>query len=157
MSSPPAAPRRVMGLDYGTARVGVAVSDGLGVTAGPVEVIPRRHPRLLERLAEIMEEYGAEAVVVGLPVSLDGSEHQSAAAARRFAAEVEKALAVTVEFYDERFTTRIAEEALAASGAGRARRRGAVDKVAAAVMLQGYLDRRGLGAVDAPKLVERRR
>lgn len=142
MSGAPPAARRVMGLDYGTARVGVAVSDGLGVTAGPVAVIPRRDPRLLERLAEIMEEYGAESVVVGLPVSLDGSERRAAAAARRFAEEVGRALSAPVEFYDERFTTRIAAGALAESGAGRAKRRGAVDKVAAAVMLQGYLDRR---------------
>lgn len=142
--SPPRPPvRRIMGLDYGTARVGVAVSDGLGLTAQPVEVIRRRDPRLLTRLGEIMEEYGAASVVVGLPVSLDGTEHHSARAARRFAAEVEKALAVPVELYDERFTTRIADRVLAAAGAGRAARRGAVDKTAAAVMLQGYLDRRG--------------
>ena len=143
MSPPGPSVRRVMGLDYGTARVGVAVSDGLGLTAQPVEVIGREDPRLMPRLAEIMEEYGAGSVVVGLPVSLDGKEHQSAREARRFAAQVEEALSAPVELYDERFTTRIADRVLAAAGAGRAARRGAADKTAAAVMLQGFLDRRG--------------
>lgn len=142
--SPPRPPvRRIMGLDYGTVRVGVAVSDGLGLTAQPVAVISRGDPRLMARLAEIMEEYGAGSVVVGLPVSLDGGEHQAAREARRFATEVGEALSAPVELHDERFTTRIADRVLAAAGAGRAARRGAVDKTAAAVMLQSYLDRRG--------------
>ena len=132
---------RTLGVDYGRKRVGVALSDGLGAVAHPLEVI-EAGPGLMRRLAGLVQEHEVARVVVGLPTSLDGAEHASARAARVFAGEVGAALEVEVVMYDERFTSKIAEQALAAGGVPRSERRARVDKAAAAVMLQGYLDRR---------------
>lgn len=132
---------RIMGIDYGHKRVGVALSDGLGVAAHPVEVI-EAGAGLMPRLAGLMQEHEVAEVVVGLPVSLDGAEHASARAARAFARRVEAQLEVEVVMYDERFTSRIAERVLTAGGVSRSEQRARVDKAAAAAMLQGYLDRR---------------
>lgn len=132
---------RTMGIDYGHKRVGVALSDGLGVVAHPLEVI-EAGPGLLPALAGLVREHEVARVVVGLPTSLDGVERAAAEAARVFAGEVEAELEVEVVMYDERFTSKIAEQALAAGGVPRSERRARVDKAAAAVMLQGYLDRR---------------
>lgn len=131
---------RTMGIDYGHKRVGVALSDGLGVVAHPLEVI-EAGPGLLPALAGLVREHEVARVVVGLPTSLDGVERAAAEAARVFAGEVEAELEVEVVMYDERFTSKIAEQALAAGGVPRSERRARVDKAAAAVMLQGYLDR----------------
>ena len=130
---------RTMGVDYGHKRIGIALSDGLGIAAHPFEVL-NTGPGLGGRLAALVDEHDVKRVVVGLPISLDGSEGASAKHARRFARRVDALLDVEVVLYDERFTSRIAEGALLAAGTSRADRRKRVDKVAAAVMLQGYLD-----------------
>lgn len=144
-TGPGGARGRTMGIDYGRRRVGVALSDGLGAVAHPLEVI-EAGPGLMRRLAGLVREHEVARVVVGLPTSLDGAEHASAEAARVFAGEAAAALEVEVVMYDERFTTKIAEQALAAGGVPRSERRARVDKAAAAVMLQGYLDRRSRSA-----------
>ena len=131
---------RTLGIDYGRKRVGVALSDGLGIAAHPFEVLDAG-PDLMARLAELVVENDVIRVVIGLPVSLDGSERAAARSARRFAERVEESLDADVVMYDERFTSRIAEGAMLEAGTSRAGRRSRVDKVAAAVMLQGYLDR----------------
>ncbi len=131
---------RVLGLDYGERRVGVAVSDGLGLTAQPHSVIDRAQMDLGKALAEIIAEYEIKRVVVGLPVSLSGSEGEVAARARAFAAEVADLTGLGVEMYDERFTSVEAERVLLEAGARRSRRKSVRDKLAASVMLQGYLD-----------------
>lgn len=136
---------RTLGIDYGRKRVGVALSDGLGAVAHPLEVI-EAGPGLLPALAGLVRKHEAARVVVGLPTSLDGVERASARAARVFAGEIEALLGVEVVMYDERFTSKIAEQALAAGGVPRSERRARVDKAAAAVMLQGYLDRRSRSA-----------
>ena len=133
-------PGRTMGIDYGHKWVGIALSDGLGISAHPCEVL-EAGPGLEERLAGLVNENDVNRVVIGLPTSLDGSEQASAKGARRFADRVGALLDVDVVLYDERFTSRIAERVLLAAGTSRAGRRSRVDKVAAAVMLQGYLDR----------------
>jgi len=130
-----------MGLDYGTVRIGVALSDGLRLAAHPHEVIRSDDPQRDERLREIVVEYEVTGIVVGLPTSLDGSETTSAVGARRLAAHLESELDLPVVLSDERFTSKVAEAALLAADTSRAKRRQAIDKVAAAVMLQGYLDR----------------
>ena len=130
-----------MGVDYGHKRVGIALSDGLGIAAHPFDVL-EAGAGLQRRLAALVSEHDVTRVVIGLPVSLDGSERASARGARRFAERVGASLDVEVVLYDERFTSRIAEGVLIAAGTSRAGRRSRVDKVAAAVMLQGYLDRR---------------
>lgn len=131
---------RVLALDYGTRRVGVALSDPLGMTAQPHSVLEATDPNLLTRIAEMAAEAGVERVVVGLPVSLDGREHAAAQAVRRFAAGVEEATGLPVDFVDERFTTVSAERALRESRLPGRRRRRVRDKVAAAILLQSYLD-----------------
>ena len=131
---------RVLGLDPGTRRVGVAVSDPLGITAQPRTVLDGGDPRLMEEIARLAAELGAERIVVGLPVSLNGTEGPSAAAARAFAAAVGEATGLPVELADERFTSVSAERVLVQAGLSGRRRRAVRDRVAAAVMLQAYLD-----------------
>jgi len=100
----------VLALDYGSARCGCAVSDPTGVVATPLEpVLAPQSRRGLGRLAALVEELGAERVVVGLPLTLSGGESQQTRESRAFAASLEHRLRVPVELYDERFTTRLAQ------------------------------------------------
>jgi putative Holliday junction resolvase len=131
-----------MGLDYGTRRIGVALSDPLGITAQPHEVLDARDPDLAAKLRRLVEEQDIELVVVGLPLNLSGDDTPSTAGARRLAELVAEATGRPVHMADERFTTKTAEQALIAGEVRRKRRRQLVDKVAAAVMLQSFLDGR---------------
>jgi putative Holliday junction resolvase len=133
---------RILGLDYGTRRIGVAVSDPLGLTAGPLDVLDATARDLDERLRNLAEDLGVELIVVGLPVGLDGREGRAAGDARRFAERVAAATGIPVEVYDERFSTVTAERVLLEAGMRRERRRETRDRVAAAVFLQAYLDGR---------------
>ena len=133
---------RVLGLDPGERRIGVAVSDATGTIASPHSVIDQRHADVPESLRRLIDEYEVELIVVGLPVHLSGEEGSSAKAARAFAETVGDATGLPVALQDERFTTVTAEEALLEGGVRRSKRREVRDKVAAAVMLQGYLDSR---------------
>jgi len=134
-----ARPGRVLGLDHGSHRVGVAVSDPLRLTAQPLEVVPRAGA--VARVAELVAEYEVEEIVVGLPTSLNGTEGPPAAAARGFGGEIALATGLEVHYVDERFTTVTAEKAMLAAGAKRRVRRDRLDKVAAAIILQAFLDR----------------
>jgi putative holliday junction resolvase len=129
----------VLGLDHGSRRVGVAVSDALRITAQPLEVIARG--RAVARVAEIVAEYEIEEIVVGLPTSLNGTEGPSASAARGFGKEIALATGMEVRYVDERFTTVTAEKVMLDAGAKRRVRRDSLDKVAAAIILQAFLDR----------------
>ena len=129
----------MLGLDHGSRRVGVAVSDALRLTAQPLEVVART--RAVGRVTEIVAEYEVEEVVVGLPTSLNGLEGPPAAAARAFGREVALATGVDVSYIDERFTTVTAEKVMLQAGAKRQVRRESLDKVAAAIILQAFLDR----------------
>ena len=129
---------RVVAIDPGTVRIGIAVSDPLGLTAQPQASIAA--DEALVEIARLVDEVGADLVLVGLPVSLDGSEGPAAARSREFAEEVRSALEVPVELVDERFSSTIAERAMIEAGSSRAERREARDRVAAAVFLQSYLD-----------------
>lgn len=131
---------RVMGLDLGARRVGVALSDSGRALATPYEVIDRAGADLAARLREIVADEQVEAVVVGLPVSLSGEEGPAASAARDQAARLEEELAVPVEMFDERLTTVSAQRPLKELDMKGAARRRVIDKVAAAVMLQSWLD-----------------
>ena len=121
---------RVLALDYGSARLGCAISDPSGTVVSPLAVI---EPPDTRSVAELIAEHGVERVVVGLPVSLDGTEGEQAAATRAFCRELEGALEVPVETYDERLTTRMAA-ASRREGAGAAE-----DSLAAAHLLESYL------------------
>lgn len=131
---------RVLALDYGTRRVGVAVSDPLGLTAQAHSVLDAEDPSLMDQISSLATDLGADRVVVGLPVSLNGREGPAAAAARRFAERTGAATGLPVHLVDERFTTVSAERVLAQSGLSGPRRRRVRDRVAAAVLLQSYLD-----------------
>ena len=120
---------RVLAIDYGTARCGVAVSDPSGTLARPLESVPPEHTAIVR----LVGEQEAERVVVGLPVSLSGEEGEQARLSRAFAAELGDLLDVPVETYDERLTTKMAAETA---------RRGAradEDSLAAAHLLESYL------------------
>ncbi len=132
---------RFLGLDPGERRIGVALSDAIGIIAQPHVVLDRRAVDAVAEIKALCEEYEIETVVVGLPKSLSGEEGDAAVKARELGAAVEKATGRKVEFFDERFTTVQAESALLEGGVRRRKRRETVDKVAAAMMLQGYLDR----------------
>ncbi len=125
---------RVLGLDYGSARCGVAVSDPTGTLATPLDAVERPGTRKgLERLAAVVRETEAERVVVGLPIGLSGADTAQTTEARAFAARLEARLgeSVPVELHDERFTTRLAQR----SGGSAT----SEDSRAAAVLLEGWL------------------
>jgi putative Holliday junction resolvase len=135
---------RTVGVDLGERRIGIALSDSAGRVATPWTRIDRSGTEAQDhrRLAALVDEAEAECVVVGLPLSLDGSVGP---AAQRALAEVERlrgVLAVPVETYDERLTTVTAERALREKGVTGKRRRQVVDQVAASVLLQAWLDAR---------------
>jgi len=125
---------RVVALDYGSARTGVAVSDATGLLARPVEVVERASTRAgLDRLARLVSTLEAERVVVGLPLTLRGERGEQARETERFVEALRERLDVPVETFDERFTTTLAQQT--PSGAPE-------DALAAAHLLQGWLDRR---------------
>lgn len=135
---------RAIGLDLGSRRIGVAVSDRSGTIASPLRVIARsgsvRHDH--RTIAVLVAEEEAEVVVVGLPRNMDGSEGRSAKAARSEATALASVVGVPVVLYDERRTTAIAQRAMIAGGRRRAARRQLIDQAAAAVILQDWLDSR---------------
>ncbi len=135
---------RALGLDLGSKRIGVAVSDLTGTIASPLTVITRGRARRddHERIAAVAREEGAEVVVVGMPYRLSGGEGPAARAARAEVAALATVVGVPVETYDERLTTVAATRALAEGGVRGPARRQVVDKVAAALILQSWLDAR---------------
>ena len=132
---------RALALDVGERRIGVAVSDETGVIATPVATVLRGRGDLAE-IARLVTEWEADRVVVGLPTGLSGREGPQAAVVRAYATTLANHLgpAPPIHFWDERLTTAIAERALIAAGTRRAQRRERIDAVAAAVILQSYLD-----------------
>jgi putative Holliday junction resolvase len=134
---------RAMGLDVGERRIGVAIADELGMIASPLTTVARK-PGDLEELRDLARERGVGVFVVGLPTGLSGREGPQAAVVRAFASELGDVVgpAIEVAFWDERLTTAVAERMLRERGARRGRGKGEVDAVAAAVILQGYLDAR---------------
>lgn len=138
---------RILGVDLGTRRIGLALSDPLGLVASPLAVIERAASHEVDHRAilEAAREAEAERIIVGMPLSLSGRAGPSARAAAAEVAELTElaaAEALPVETHDERLTTVAAERALAAAGVPGPARRRVVDKVAAAVMLQSWLDGR---------------
>jgi putative Holliday junction resolvase len=133
---------RTLGVDLGRIRIGLALADDVLRTARPLGVVARRAEAAdLAAIAEAAREYEVERVVLGLPLNMDGSEGPSARLARAFAPKLEAALGVPVELFDERLSTFEAEIRLRDQGFSAKDRRGRVDAEAAAVILQGWLDR----------------
>lgn len=151
--------KRILGLDLGSKRIGVAVSDRSGTIASPLTVLARSGDKARDHRAikALVDEEEAEAVVVGLPIALDGSVGIAAQAALAETDTIATVVGVPVVSYDERFTTVSAERPMREMGMSAQARRKVVDKVAAAVMLQGWLDRRALRSADAAAAADRER
>lgn len=134
---------RIMGLDYGDRRIGVAISDELGWTAQGLTVIDQRgegEAAVLERIGELARMHDVGEIVIGLPKNMDGSIGPRGERCIAFAETVREALNVPVHLHDERLTTVSAERMLLDADVSRKKRRKAVDKIAASLILQNYLD-----------------
>ena len=133
---------RAVGVDLGESRIGVAVSDSAGQIATPYEVLHRTDSRDEDhrRIAAIVADVEAEVLIVGLPLSLDGTEGKAAQAARDEADQIQALFPIPVEMHDERFTTVEAEHRLKEQNLNARAQRKVVDKVAAAILLQAWLD-----------------
>lgn len=135
--------RRVIGIDLGTRRIGVAVTDALLMTAQPHATIDRHGgQRDLDAIATLVRDFDAERVVLGLPLSPEGEVGRAARSVQAFAERLRAALAVPVDLIDESFSTVEAEDVLLRADLSRARRKQVVDRVAAAVILQRWLETR---------------
>lgn len=134
---------RVLGLDVGSKTIGVALSDALGLAAHPLTVLARRGTdKDAEAVADLVAEHGVEAVVVGLPLSLEGEVGHRARRVRVLVDALRAALPCEVHEWDERFSTAAVERVLIDADLSRRRRKQVVDKQAAAYILQGWLDAR---------------
>ncbi len=135
---------RVLAVDFGSKRIGTAISDGLGISVRPVETIKRSSiERDISRLKFLVEDLEAEAVVVGLPLRMDGTTGDAAQNAMRFVERLKSKLDVAVFMQDERLTSYEAEQMMIERGLGREQRRARSDEFAAMIILQDYLSKTG--------------
>ena len=131
---------RVLAIDYGDARTGIAISDALGMIVGQTTVIHSRNAKkTAEEIARLVKEVGAERLVMGFPRNMDGTEGPRAEKYREFAALLEQTLGMSVVLWDERRTTVEAHNILSAHNYHGQKRKNTVDAVAAALILEGYL------------------
>ena len=145
--------KRVLGVDFGQARIGVAVSDELGMLAHPLEtVIAKPIDAAAKRVAQLAAEKDVQTVVVGLPRHMSGASGAAAEEVNAFAAKLRPLLRCDVVLWDERLTTTAAHRALRDAGKKTRSTRGVVDQVAAQMILQGYLDSRQFGGLGAGPL-----
>ena len=135
---------RIMGLDFGSKTVGVAVCDPLGITAQTVETITRasenKMRQTLARIEQLIGEYEIERIVLGYPKNMNDTVGERAKKTEEFKAMLERRTGLPVILWDERLTTVAAEEILIESGVRREHRKEVIDKIAAGIILQGYLD-----------------
>jgi putative holliday junction resolvase len=133
---------RSLGIDLGTRRIGIAMSDSSGVIASPLTVVMRSSTRAQDhkKIQELIDEYEVDCVVVGMPLSMSGKVGPAAKSAQEEIKELEIALSVPIYSYDERLTSKTANESMMQANMKAQARRRIVDKIAAAVMLQGWLD-----------------
>ncbi len=144
---------RILGLDPGEKRIGVAISDPLGITAQGLTVISYTDPdQALSRLAEICLDYSVERIIVGNPLNMNGSKGSASELAEEFAESLNSKTGLPVEMLDERLTSGSAEKTLIAGGVSRKKRRKVKDKLAAVLILEQYLalteSRKNRGAHD---------
>ncbi|MCO5052361.1 MAG: Holliday junction resolvase RuvX [Verrucomicrobiae bacterium] len=132
---------RILGLDHGTRRIGVALSDEMRLIAQPLEYIPSEpFAEFVERLGKILREQNVELVVIGLPRNMDGSYGPAAEKVREFVQALAAKINVPIKLWDERLTTVQAQRVLIQGGTRRQQRKQKVDQIAAAILLQSYLD-----------------
>ena len=133
----------VLGLDYGEKRIGVAVSDPMYIIALSVGYIDNTEDDgVIDKIKELICEHKVEKIIVGLPIRWDGKDSAQTEKTRVFIAELEDKLDVPVEAFDERFTTKTAQQALISGGMSRKKRKQKVDKIAAQIMLQNYMNKK---------------
>lgn len=132
--------QRILAIDHGSKRIGFALSDELGWTAQPLETFHRRNPEAdIRHIQDLVREHEVGQVLVGMPLQLDGGMGPAAKVVTAFVQALEPALSVPVVIWDERMTTCAAEDLLIAADVGRRKRKGIVDRIAAAILLQSYL------------------
>jgi len=132
---------RILGLDIGSKRIGIALSDELGFTAQGIETLICRTPeRDVDRILELSAEYGVQEIVVGMPYNMSGTEGPQVHRVRAFVEQIQRRLDIPVREWDERLSTAAAERILLEADISRSKRRKVIDKVAAVIILQGYLD-----------------
>ena len=132
---------RVIGLDVGTKTIGVAVSDAMGWTAQGVTTVRRTEPeRDVDEIKRYIDEFGAEQVMIGLPLNMNGTEGPSVEMARQFGDQLAQAVSIPIIYRDERLSTMAAERYLLEGDVSRKKRKQVIDKMAAVFVLQGYLD-----------------
>ena len=140
---------RIMGLDFGSKTVGVAISDELLMIAQPLEIVRRKEAnklrQTLARIEELIVEYEVEEIVLGLPLNMDDTEGERVVLTREFQEKLERRTGLPVYTWDERLTTVEADNAMMEAGIRRENRKEYVDKIAAALILQGYLENRKNG------------
>jgi putative Holliday junction resolvase len=132
--------QRVIGIDHGDARIGVAVSDELGMLAHPVETITVKDTDPVARITQLVAEKNASTVVIGLPKNMDGTSGPAAEKVRAVAEKLRAAVTVPVRLWDERLTTVAAQRALHEAGRNAKQSRAVIDQAAAQIILQGWLD-----------------
>ena len=130
---------RVLGLDYGEKRIGVAVSDPLHITAQALAFIPNDE-KAMDALSALVFEYEVDKLVIGLPKNREGEDSKTAAYVRQFAKDIGAKLGLPIEFWDERYSTQAVERHLIGADVSRKKRKQSVDSLAAQFILQGYMD-----------------
>jgi len=135
---------RTLAIDHGTKRIGLAISDELGIIAQPLEfVLAEPRDKFLERLKEVILEKQVELLLIGMPRNMDGTYGPAAAKVQEFVAFLKEAVAVPIKLWDERLTSSQANRYLIQADVRRDQRKEKVDKTAAAILLQSYLDAQG--------------
>ena len=132
---------RILGLDIGEKRVGVAISDELGLIAQGIDVIERKNDgKDIDRICKIISEYRVTKIVAGLPKNMNGTLGPSGTAVKNYATKLQNTSCIEVDFWDERLTTVAAERTLLEADVSRKKRKKVIDKLAAVLILQSYLD-----------------
>jgi putative pre-16S rRNA nuclease len=140
---------RILALDHGTKRIGVALSDELKMIASPLEYIPAEPlAGFLGRLKDIVREKHVELIIIGMPRNMDGSYGPAAIKAQEFVTVLADAITIPIKTLDERLTTVQAQRFLIQGNLRREKRKEKVDKTAAAILLQSYLDSQGTGVME---------
>jgi len=132
---------RILGIDYGSKRIGLSVCDELGFTAQGLTTITRKNKKKdMEEISSFVEKYNVEKIVIGFPVRLDGTEGIQCEKVNRFAGILEERFSMPVIKWDESLSTKEAERILIEANMSRKKKKGVIDKLAATIILQGYLD-----------------
>jgi len=128
---------KILGLDYGEKRIGIAISDELGIFAHPLTTVDARE---LDKITDIIKKNSIEVVVIGKPLNLNGTSSKKTQEVQDFIAQLRKTIKIPVYAWDERFSTKEAERILLDSDVSRKKRKRVLDKISARIILQGYLD-----------------